>query len=101
MAESEIKDVVAKDLSSTPFACSSFTKLSGGTANFIYRGVLSQPLPDGTSTIIAKHAEDYLASNADFKLSAERCVRFPFISSVKYPTTTTATATATKDKEAD
>lgn len=74
MAESEIKDAVAKDLSSTPFACSSLTQLSGGTANFLYRGVLSQPLSDGTSTIIVKHAEDYLASNADFKLSAERCV---------------------------
>lgn len=90
MAESKIKEAVAKDLSSTPFACSSLTQLSGGTANFLYRGVLSQPLPDGTSTIIVKHAEDYLASNADFELSAERCVcshLFP-----KY---------STKDKKAD
>ncbi|KAL4784576.1 kinase-like domain-containing protein [Aspergillus varians] len=74
MAAARVKDAVAKELSGTPFACSSLTQLSGGTANFLYRGLLSQPLPDGTTTIIVKHAENYLASNAEFKLSAKRCL---------------------------
>ncbi|KAL5052127.1 hypothetical protein BDW71DRAFT_202258 [Aspergillus fruticulosus] len=74
MAETEVKEAIAMELSKSPFACSSLTQLSGGTANFVYRGVLSRPLPDGTRTVIVKHAEDYLASNAEFKLSAKRCL---------------------------
>lgn len=74
MTDSEVKDAVASEISSSPFACSSLTQLSGGTANFVYRGVLSRPLPNGTTTVIVKHAEEYLASNSDFKLTAERCV---------------------------
>ncbi|KAL4942030.1 hypothetical protein BDV06DRAFT_193141 [Aspergillus oleicola] len=74
MAESEIKISVERDLSSTPYACTSLTQLSGGTANFVYRGLLSTPLPDGTTTVIIKHAEEYLASNREFVLSAKRCL---------------------------
>ncbi|KAL4926625.1 uncharacterized protein BDV17DRAFT_269181 [Aspergillus undulatus] len=74
MVESKVRDAVEKELSGTLYACTSLTQLSGGTANFVYRGVLSQPLPDGTTTVIVKHAEDYLASNAGFKLSAKRCL---------------------------
>lgn len=70
----EIQEKISNDLADTPFACGNLTQLSGGTANFVYRGLLSTPLPDGTTTVIIKHAEDYLASNEDFKLSAKRCV---------------------------
>ncbi|KAL4793204.1 kinase-like domain-containing protein [Aspergillus venezuelensis] len=74
MAASEIQSSIEKDLANTPYACSKLTRLSGGTANFVYRGLLSTPLPDGTSTVIIKHAEEYLASDEGFKLSAERCL---------------------------
>ncbi|KAL5338442.1 kinase-like domain-containing protein [Aspergillus crustosus] len=74
MADAEVQEAVAQELSNTPYACSSLTQLSGGTANFVYRGVLSQPLPDGTTTVILKHTKDYVASNKDFKLSAKRCL---------------------------
>ncbi|KAL4745296.1 hypothetical protein BDW72DRAFT_211544 [Aspergillus terricola var. indicus] len=74
MTDSEVKEAVASELSSSPFACSSLIQLSGGTANFVYRGILSRPLPNGTTTVIVKHAEDYLASNANFKLTAKRCL---------------------------
>ncbi|KAL4804817.1 kinase-like domain-containing protein [Aspergillus unguis] len=70
----DIQTLIQQELSITSFACSSLTRLSGGTANFVYRGVLSTPLADGTSTVIVKHAEDYLASNEEFKLSAKRCL---------------------------
>ncbi|KAL3469765.1 kinase-like domain-containing protein [Aspergillus californicus] len=74
MADPEIKAAVANELSSTPFACTELTQLSGGTANFVYRGVLSQPLADGTTTVIVKHTKDYVASNRAFKLDAKRCL---------------------------
>ncbi|KAI9376682.1 kinase-like domain-containing protein [Aspergillus egyptiacus] len=73
MDDTKITDAVAQELSSTPYACTSLERLSGGTANFVYRGILSQPLNDGTKTVLIKHAEDYIATNKDFKLSAKRC----------------------------
>ena len=87
MADSEISTIsnlISKELSSTPYACSSLTRLSGGTANFVFRGVLAQPVApegdthdDATRVVIVKHGEGYVASNREFKLSTERCVRFP------------------------
>ncbi|KAL3494906.1 kinase-like domain-containing protein [Aspergillus germanicus] len=74
MSDQDVKDAVAKELSDSPYPCSTLTQLSGGTANFVYRGVLSEPLQDGTTTVIVKHTEDYVASNRDFKLSAQRCL---------------------------
>jgi len=82
MAQDEDHQITAKiekSLTSTPYACSSLTRLSGGTANFIYRGILQRPLEDGTKTVIIKHAEEFLASSKDFKLTAERCVCCPYI----------------------
>ncbi|KAL4955564.1 kinase-like domain-containing protein [Aspergillus filifer] len=74
MDASEVQKSVEQDLANTPYACSKLSQLSGGTANFVYRGLLSNPLPDGTSTVILKHAEKYLASNEEFRLSAKRCM---------------------------
>jgi hypothetical protein len=70
----DISTLVLQELSQTTYECSSLTPLSGGTANFVYRGILARPLQDGTKTIIIKHGEDYVASNRDFKLSTDRCV---------------------------
>lgn len=67
----EVRDQIAQQLSQTPFACSSLTRLSGGTANFVYRGTPSSP-----DSIIIKHTKDYVASNQSFKLDAKRCVSF-------------------------
>ncbi|KAL3466483.1 kinase-like domain-containing protein [Aspergillus heterothallicus] len=74
MSDQDVKDAVANELADSPYPCSTLTQLSGGTANFVYRGALAEPLPDGTTTVIVKHAEDYIASNRDFKLSAQRCL---------------------------
>lgn len=62
-------------LSETPYACASLTIVSGGTANFLYRGVLIQPLPDGEQTIVVKHARGFVSANRDFALDVSRCVR--------------------------
>ncbi|TVY93598.1 4-hydroxytryptamine kinase, partial [Lachnellula willkommii] len=63
----------SKSLSHGPYACASLTQLSGGTANFVYRGTLIKPLQDGTETIVIKHTEPYVASNPNFKLTSTRC----------------------------
>lgn len=66
----EIRDQIAQELSKTPFACSSLSRLSGGNANFVYRGNPSSS-PD---SIVIKHSKDYVASNPNFKLDAKRSV---------------------------
>ncbi|KAJ9410292.1 hypothetical protein DTO045G8_1755 [Paecilomyces variotii] len=69
----DMSTAIWKEISNTPYACSSLTRLTGGTGNFVYRGTLSHPLQDGTRTVVIKHAEDYVASQPEFKLSTTRC----------------------------
>ncbi|RAL04967.1 uncharacterized protein BO80DRAFT_490598 [Aspergillus ibericus CBS 121593] len=74
MSEESFATAISKELAETPYACSSLTPLSGGTANFVYRALLSHPLPDGTKSVIVKHSEAFVAANREFKLPAERCL---------------------------
>ncbi|KAI0191877.1 kinase-like domain-containing protein [Astrocystis sublimbata] len=68
-------------LEGTPYACSELSALGGGTANFLYRGILRQPSPDTTSTstssspgtVIVKLSTDYVAINRAFPLDVTRC----------------------------
>ncbi|KAJ5112369.1 hypothetical protein N7532_000414 [Penicillium argentinense] len=65
----EERDQIAQQLSRTSFHCSTLTRLSGGTANFVYRGTLS-----GTSdSIIVKHTKDHVASKPSLKIDNKRC----------------------------
>ena len=70
----KVSEEILQELSSTSYACSSLEALSGGTANFIFKGVLANPLPDGTTQVAIKHGEGYIASNPDWQLSTGRCV---------------------------
>ena len=76
--EDALSTRVLQELSETPYACSSLTQLTGGTANFVYRGTLAQPLPtlNGSTakSIIVKHSTDFAATNRDFPLDVTRCV---------------------------
>lgn len=82
MADDElIAQALLRELSQTPYACSGLAKLNGGTANFIYRGTLLQPLdpqdaaPDSTTeTVVIKHSEGFSPGNRDFLLDLTRCV---------------------------
>jgi hypothetical protein len=77
MAANLNKDILTKvqeSLADGLYACSSLEKLSGGTANFVFRGTLCVPLGDGAETIVIKHTEPYVASNPAFKLTFTRCV---------------------------
>lgn len=70
----KLTEDVLQGLSSTEYACSSLTPLSGGMANFIFKGTLTNPLPDGTKEVAVKHGEDYLAAIPAFLLPTTRCV---------------------------
>ncbi|KAH8690031.1 kinase-like domain-containing protein [Talaromyces proteolyticus] len=76
--DQDIESATLKLLASTDYACSSLTRLNGGTANFVYRGRLSSPitLPGETDAeeVIVKHTTDYVALNRDFKLARDRCI---------------------------
>lgn len=62
-------------LATSPYACSSLSRLTGGTANFLYRGTLHQPLPfPDARTVIVKCSTEYVAINRDFPLDVRRCV---------------------------
>lgn len=82
MADDElIIQALLSELSQTPYACSDLVKLNGGTANFLYRGTLLQPLnpqdaaPDSTTeTVVIKHSEAFSPGNRDFLLDITRCV---------------------------
>ena len=67
-------------LSTTPFACSCLTRMSAGTTNYTFRGILHQPLRKGerhaaSETVIVKHAKPHVPGNKDFGLDLWRCVR--------------------------
>ncbi|KAA8647484.1 hypothetical protein EYZ11_004400 [Aspergillus tanneri] len=53
------------------YACGQLERLSGGTANFVYRGTLQS---DETTSVIVKHTKNYVASNRTFQIPAERCL---------------------------
>ncbi|PYH60674.1 uncharacterized protein BO96DRAFT_463077 [Aspergillus niger CBS 101883] len=74
MSDKDLLTTITKELAGTQYTSSSLTPLSGGTANFVYRAQLDQPLPDGTNSVIVKHTEAFIALNREFKLPAERCL---------------------------
>ncbi|KAK1827826.1 kinase-like domain-containing protein [Podospora conica] len=64
---------ILDELRGTKYACSSLTPLSGGNANFIFKGVLEKPLEDGTTEVAIKHGQGYVASNPAFGITTDRC----------------------------
>ncbi|KAL7811999.1 kinase-like domain-containing protein [Trichoderma gracile] len=77
--EHELAQQILNHLSQTPYACSALTKLSGGTANFLYRGALLQPLrgeadAKAAQTVVVKRSTGFAAVNRDFPLDVSRCV---------------------------
>ena len=77
-------------LRGTQYACSTLALLSGGSANFVYRGELVVPLSlpsidvptvaaalatATVQTVIVKHFAEFLAVEKEFKIDVSRCVR--------------------------
>jgi hypothetical protein len=73
-ASDPVADDILTALRDTPFACSKLDRLSGGHANWTYRGHLVKALEDGKDTVVIKHAEGYIPSNPDYKLDVGRAV---------------------------
>ncbi|KNG83324.1 hypothetical protein ANOM_008383 [Aspergillus nomiae NRRL 13137] len=65
---------VLRELSPTPYACSSIERLSGGVMNTTYKGHLLRPLSDGATTIVIKIGEEESAMLPGMKFSTARCV---------------------------
>ena len=77
--DEQISQGILDELRSTDYACSSLERLSGGLANYVFRGTLTAPLPDGTKEVAVKHAESSLARLPKWKLPIARCVRLVFV----------------------
>jgi hypothetical protein len=75
---------IEKELSQTRYSCLSLSPLSGGSANFLFRGTLSQPLEDGSQTVIIKHSKEFVSVNRNFHLDVSRCVSCLFLFSLLY-----------------
>ena len=73
--DEEISQEILDELSSTAYAYSSLERLSGGVANYVFRGTLTTPLPDGTKEVAVKHTESALARVPKWSLPTARCVR--------------------------
>lgn len=89
--------LVLDELAHTAYACSYLTKLSGGTANFLYRGTLLKPLEKdadtkAAQTVIIKRSTNYAAINRNFPLDVTRCIfeesMLHALDGVSYTTTT-------------
>lgn len=65
---------IKNELAETSYACSSLEPLSGGTANFLFRGYLVGLSPSRSQTIIVKHTKEFVSVNRDFQLDVSRCV---------------------------
>jgi hypothetical protein len=75
-SEDPVAVKVLEDLKGGPYACTSLVPISGGSANFTYRGILTTPRPDLPSVFV-KHAEPYVASNNTYPLDVSRSVLYP------------------------
>lgn len=73
-ASNRIRQQVAAWLNTTPYAASSLEPLVGGQANFTYRAYLINPLDDGTTEVVVKHGEPYMARHPANAVTVDRCV---------------------------
>ncbi|KFX92520.1 hypothetical protein V490_05338 [Pseudogymnoascus sp. VKM F-3557] len=71
-SQDKIAVEILESIKETPYACSSLDRLSGGSANFTYRGTLLSALPSGEPTVVIKHTEPYVATMPSFALDAVR-----------------------------
>lgn len=73
-ASIDIDAKVQRSLEGTSFESSATEKLSGGSVNWIYLAKLSTPLDGGTTEVLVKHGETYMATKPEFPLTLLRCV---------------------------
>jgi hypothetical protein len=67
------REKVQQFLAGSKFVCTDLQRLSGGYTNLIFKGTLVKPLPDGSTTVVVKHAESYVTPT--WSLKADRNVK--------------------------
>ncbi|KAF5974921.1 phosphotransferase enzyme family [Fusarium coicis] len=72
-AHPDIGSKVRKALEGTKFEVSKLKKITGGSANWIYKAKLVKPLDNGENEVLIKHGEPYMASKPEFALPPLRC----------------------------
>ncbi|RSL58423.1 hypothetical protein CEP54_007791 [Fusarium duplospermum] len=60
-------------LNTTRYAAFSLEPLIGGQANFTYHAKLLTPLEDGTTELVVKHGEPYMARHPANEITTHRC----------------------------
>jgi len=76
---------VKSDLAGTLYEVVSLRPLAGGSANFIFHGVLAKALDDGTTDVVVKHGEAFVATQPSFPIPTARCVGSSFLSFLGAP----------------
>lgn len=74
----QIAAEIKEELGGTDFKCNYLIPLSGGNANYVFRGKLATPFgseSDATDEVLVKHGEAYLSRDLSFELPTSRCVR--------------------------
>ncbi|KAH7110681.1 kinase-like domain-containing protein [Dactylonectria macrodidyma] len=61
-------------LNGTRYAVTSLQTLIGGQSNFTYHARLLTPLEDGTTDVLVKHSEPYMARHAANSVTINRCL---------------------------
>ncbi|KAM0543455.1 hypothetical protein ACHAPJ_012319 [Fusarium lateritium] len=70
----KIRQKVSTWLNTTSYATVSLEPLIGGQANFTYLGNLLHPLQDGTTKVVVKHGEPYMARHPANAVTINRCL---------------------------
>ncbi|KAF5546466.1 phosphotransferase enzyme family [Fusarium napiforme] len=69
----QIRQQVSAWLNTTAYASSLLEPLAGGQANFTYPAHLIKPLDDGTTGVVVKHGEPYMARHPANSVTVNRC----------------------------
>lgn len=70
----DFRDRIQTSLTGTPYDVSSLEPLNGGLSNFTYRAALLRDLEDGSTDVLVKHAEPYMAKFPANPITTDRCV---------------------------
>ena len=75
-SDDPIANSIVEALKKTEWRLSRIERISGGNANFTYRGWLKKPAgyKESYDTIVIKHAEPYVASNQQWAIDVSRSV---------------------------
>ncbi|KAF9771789.1 hypothetical protein IL306_010535 [Fusarium sp. DS 682] len=71
----QVRQKISAWLNTTPYAASSLEPLTGGQTNFTYRAQLIRPQEDGTTEVVVKHGEPYMARYPANAVALNRCYK--------------------------